>query len=55
MLDSLECILDERLDKSNMQKMHTANSDKPVEFYNIGMIKSKRGVALQSIVLFVYI
>jgi len=39
------------LDKSNMQKMHTANSDKPVEFYNLDMIisvgyrvKSTRGI-----------
>ncbi|MCF8083194.1 MAG: virulence protein RhuM/Fic/DOC family protein [Deltaproteobacteria bacterium] len=36
--------------KSNMQKMHTANSDKPVEFYNLDVIisvgyrvKSKQG------------
>ena len=25
---------------STMQKMHSANSDKPVEFYNLGMITS---------------
>ena len=47
-------IRDEELDKSNMQKMHTANSDKPVEFYNLDMIisvgyrvKSKRGIAFR--------
>lgn len=41
-----------KLTKSNVQKMYIANSDKPVEFYNLNMIisvgyrvKSKRGIA----------
>jgi len=44
-------IKDGELDESNMQKMHTANSDKLVEFYNLDMVisvgyrvKSKRGI-----------
>lgn len=41
----------ELIEKSNMQKMHIANSDKPVAFYSLDVIisvgyrvKSKRGV-----------
>jgi len=41
--------------KSNMQKMHIANSDKPVAFYNLDVIisvgyrvKSKRGTQFRS-------
>lgn len=40
--------------KSNMQKMHIANSDKPVDFYNLDVIisvgyrvKSKQGAQLR--------
>ena len=42
------------LDKSNVQKMHVANSDKPVEFYNLDMIisigyrvRSRRGITFR--------
>ena len=44
-------LTDGELDKSNVQKMHIASSDKPVDFYNLDMIisvgyrvKSKRGI-----------
>jgi hypothetical protein len=46
----------EIVEKSNMQKMHIANSDRPVAFYDLDVvisvgyrIKSERGRAIQAL------
>jgi hypothetical protein len=39
---------DEVSEKSNMQKMHIANSDRPVAFYDLDVIISKNGTDLFS-------